>query len=152
MKKRIDKNLLIEHLLSMLQRQIDSYRTEISSIRSAIAEESKSSAGDKFETSRAMMQQELDKISRSLSLTEMNRVKLSAIDLEGPTDSIGLGSLVNTSAGNFLLAVAMGKVLFNEDAYFVISLSSPMGQALEGKASGDKVEVNGRGVEILEIY
>lgn len=132
-----------------------SIRTRIKTLEEAlksIAEsrdnETKSSAGDKYETGRAMMQIEEAKNNTQLAQAQEVMHELMRIDLDGQSSSIGLGSLVKTNGGTYFLAIGLGKVHWEGQLYFCISVNSPIGQLLLHKKAGDTVVFNGRKIQI----
>ena len=95
-------------------------------------EETKSSAGDKYETGRAMAQLEIEK--NGVQLAEALRLKqtLEQIQPDLETKTVRVGSLVITSQGNFYIAISAGQFIIDDKVYFVISPASPIGQKLLG--------------------
>lgn len=65
--------------------------------------------GDKYETSREMVQQEINNLQ--IQLTEIIRVKNSLKSISvNPHQNAGLGSLVETDKGLFYIAVSLGMI------------------------------------------
>ena len=85
----------------MLEQKIKIAQESISCIQEARNNETKSSAGDKYETSRAMMQAELDK--QGLLLQELRQQKADILKIKKTKSSekIDFGSWVETNQGNF---------------------------------------------------
>ena len=129
MKQEICKSALI-----MLEQKIKIAQESISCIQEARNNETKSSAGDKYETSRAMMQAELDKQNILLQQFIQQKNVFLKIQKTKPSEKIDFGSWVETNQGNYLIAIGIGKV---REA-FVISLASPLGMVLKGQRIGDK--------------
>jgi len=113
--------------------------------------DSKSSAGDKHETSRAMMQLEYEKISFQLQKAEYEKKLLQEIDLKKKSQSIIKGSLVETDKGLFFLSVAIGGVVVGKQSIIVLSMQSPLGQKLNGLKVNDVAEINGLSYRIIRI-
>lgn len=111
-------------------------------------EETKSSAGDKYETGRAMIFLEKEKISIRLSESLKKQQTLDQIKLEKVSETVQMGSLVRTDKAIFFIATALGNI--SEDCY-VISPVSPLGKALTGKKTGDSAQFNKTTYKILEI-
>ena len=108
----------------------------------ATANESKSSAGDKHETSRAMAQLEQEKIGGQLiEMTKLHAI-LQRIDPTFVSDSIQLGSLVETSSGWFYLSVGIGILNSSGNTLFCITPNAPVGKLLVGKKVQDSIEFN----------
>lgn len=99
--------------------------------------ESKSTAGDKYETGRAMMQ--IEQQQNEIQLNKLNTLKaqLQQINITSVSKKIILGNIVKTNKGYFLLAIPFGKIAFKENEIHVISLASPLGQKMLHKQNGD---------------
>ena len=99
-------------------------------IQEAANSESKSSAGDKYETGREMALLESEKID--VQLTEANKQMgiLKKINSELETKTIAMGSLIETNNGTFYMAVGLGKIELKKQSIFVISPFSPIGKML----------------------
>ena len=106
----------------MLEQKIKIAQESVSCIHEARNNETKSSAGDKYETSREMMQAELDKQSLLLQQFMQQKNVFLKIQKTKLSEKIDFGSWVETNQGNYLIAVGIGKV---REA-FVISLASPL--------------------------
>ena len=117
------------------------------------AGETKSSAGDKFETSREMMQQQRDQLQAQLAVAKEHRLKIELAQRATTSQSIGLGSEVLLADGRrYLIATGVGKVPLPEGgSFWVISAESPLGRALIGKVAGAGLAVSGRTVEIVKV-
>ena len=131
----------------MLEQKIKVAKESVSCIQEARNNETKSSAGDKYETSRVMMQAELDKQSLLLQQFIQQKNVFLKIQKTKPSEKIDFGSWVETNQGNYLIAVGVGKV---RDA-FVISLASPLGIALKGQKRGDKISFQNKEYKIRII-
>ena len=129
------KEEVCQSVLIMLEQKIKVAKESVSCIQEARNNETKSSAGDKYETSREMMQAELDKQSLLLQQFIHQKNVFLKIQKTKPSEKIDFGSWVETNQGNYLIAVGIGKV---REA-FVISLASPLGMALKGQKRGDKI-------------
>ncbi len=117
----------------------------------ATANESKSSAGDKHETSRAMAQLEQEKIGGQLiEMTKLHAI-LQRIDPTFVSDSIQLGSLVETSSGWFYLSVGIGILNSGGNTLFCITPNAPVGKLLVGKKVQDSIEFNGNPTRIIQL-
>lgn len=113
----------------------------INSNQKALSSETKSSAGDKHETGRAMLQLEMEKASLQLKgIHEMKSV-LAKMNLE-KSDNAKLGSIIITNNTYYFLAVSAGKIKIENQVYYAISPSSPIGSLLLGKKAGDSFIFN----------
>ncbi len=124
---------------------------EIAQLREALAGETKSSAGDEYETGRAMLQLDLEKLgARQEHIRAMGQI-LKRIPKEGGKGQIVLGSLVRTSVGGFYLSISAGSYTSCGTVIQCVSMETPIVRALLGKTIGDTVNVNGRDITVLEV-
>lgn len=131
---------LIKKLHERLDAQIDTSQSAINSAKESKNNETKSSAGDKFETGRAMMQIEQEKNELQLSKTFQLKNLLQQVDIEKEFETVGFGSLVLTNRGKYFIAIGVGKIDVEGEVYFVISMDSPVGKLLLGKKVGEKCQ------------
>lgn len=146
MKKELHQACLLE-----LQTRIDRIRLAVEEIQAAANEETKSSAGDKYETSRAMMQQEKDKMANQLAINISWKNHLVLLNPTETKEMVGIGSLVVTQEGKYYLSIPLGKLKLAGQTYFAISLASPIGKALLNKKAGDEIVFQGRKISILQV-
>lgn len=105
--------------------------------------ENKSSAGDKHETSKAMMQLEREKLGTQLKEAEMQLAEFEKIDFNKTFQKIEQGSLVQTDKGYFFIAGSVGRLLLDTQTVFVISSQSPLASAMMNHKEKDTVNFNG---------
>lgn len=119
-----DKNTLLAQLRTTLESRKIGLETALAAAKESRDNDTKSSAGDKFETGRAMMQQEMDKLEQQLHKLQQQLHQLQQIDVQAQPTIIGQGSLVQTDKGFYLLAIAYGKLEFDQKTIYVISTAS----------------------------
>ncbi len=146
------KHRLLAHCQQYVNQRLDTVTRAMEEIRQALDEETKSTAGDKHETGRAMMQLEQEKLSTQMAEVQQLQKVLNRIKLEDLPPGIGEGSLVLTSQGNYFLAISAGKVEMEGKLFYLISLASPIGLALTGKKVGELVSFWQQGIGILEVH
>ena len=106
----MDKKSIIDRLNEIVLERINESVTEINSINDSKANETKSSAGDKYETGMAMLQMEEQKANVQLAKAKELQKTLSMIDPTEKQDSAQLGSLVETSNGNYFISIGLGQI------------------------------------------
>ena len=142
---------LHQHCFDWAQEKLEIAQKALNSAREATHTESKSTAGDKHETGRAMMQLEQEKAhGRLAEASKLLRI-LDSINPNETSEVVGSGSLVQTSQGFFYLAIGLGRAEVEGKSYFVISPLAPIGQAMMGKRAGEQLSFNGRHQEILAV-
>jgi transcription elongation GreA/GreB family factor len=137
------KLALHNHCTELANSKVDALEQELNATREATTTESKSSAGDKHETGRAMMHLEQEKLHKQLAEAQTIVAELERIDGKAVHTQIGLGTLVKTDKATFLLAAGLGKVDFEGITYFVVSTKAPIAAQFLGKSAGEKVNMNG---------
>lgn len=147
----MNKEHLYQLCLSFIEQRIQTAETALTQAREASNDDTKSSAGDKYETSREMMQQDIDRNKRLLIDAEENRKVLETIGQAGSSDSIRGGSLVYTNQGIFYISISAGQLQLDGKTVFAISAASPIGKLMLGKKSKDSFSFNGKNYAIDEI-
>jgi len=123
----------------------------IKAARDSSTEDTKSSAGDKYETGRAMMQLDIDRQTLQLGEAQKLRTFLERMKPENSSETVQNGSLAFTNQGVFYLAISIGQVDLDNQKYFVISSASPIGAKLMQQKVGAKFSFNGKSYEIKAI-
>tara|TARA_Y100000739_G_C20487067_1_gene408656 strand:- start:183 stop:635 length:453 start_codon:yes stop_codon:yes gene_type:complete len=117
----------IKKLEKALEMQIESLKTT-----------SESTAGDKHNTSRAMMHIEEDKLKLQLAKLYELKLLMNKIIPFKKNNNITIGSLVETNKGLLYIAIPLGKIKIRNLELMIISLVSPIGRALKGKQENDQ--------------
>jgi len=131
--------------------RISRIQKDIDGIQESLGSETKSSAGDKHETGRAMLQLEREKLGQQLQEAEKMAIILSRISITYKAKTIVLGSWVKTSKADYFLAVSAGEYSGGNESIFCISGGTPIGQLLLGKSIGDVVDFNGEKIRVKQI-
>lgn len=145
------KKALFESCNQLVNERVQMAEDGLKQAQAAANNETKSSAGDKYETGRAMMHLEKEKLSIQLSEAIKMRKALLLINPAKASIKGELGSIVKTSTANYYLAISAGALHVGAETYFAISPVSPIGQLLIGKEEGDKIEFGGKQSEIIAI-
>ena len=131
------KTKLFTYCQNYVSQRIATAQEALASVKEAGNDETKSTSGDKHETGRAMMQGEADRYQIQLQKARELEAELQRINPEQKSVTVENGSLVQTAAGSFYLAIGIGKITVDGNDYFVLSPASPLGLALKGKKAGD---------------
>jgi hypothetical protein len=123
----------------------------IKEAQQASKEDTKSSAGDKYETGRAMMQQETDRNLAQLNEANKLKVALTLVTINASSQTVENGSVVITNNGNFYLAISAGTLLVDGEPYFAISPASPIGLKMKGLKAGDGFSLNGKDYTVEKL-
>ena len=113
--------------------------------------EGKSTAGDKYDTARAMSHRERDMYAKQLAESLHLKKILDGIDISKSSSTIESGSLVETSVGNYFISAGLGQITLEENIVYALSPLSPIGKLLLRKCKGNSVEFNGKEIAILNV-
>jgi transcription elongation GreA/GreB family factor len=143
---------LREKCISLIQSRMNGLQASMSNAQSAANEETKSSAGDKYETSRAMGQLEKDMFARQLSQTASEMAAAMSVDCSSICDSIQPGAIVICSSVKIFIFTGIGKLEFENESLIIISPNAPLAQLLFTKTLGDKIVFNQKEIQLLAVY
>ena len=129
----------------------DSINKTISDIEYSLKDESKSTSGDKHHTGRAMLQIEREKAGNQLREIEKVMYQLSKANISFASETIRLGSIIETNQATFFMSISVGKLETNNLIYLGVAPNSPIGMCLLGKTKGDQFNFNKKVYKILEI-
>ncbi len=124
---------IFDKIIEQLEASIIVAKQSLQNTIEARNNESKSTAGDKYETGRAMMQIEQQQNEIQLNKLSTLKAQLQQINITTKHEKVSLGSLVQTNNGNFFLAIPFGEITQNNKSYHIISLASPLGKQLFDK-------------------
>jgi transcription elongation GreA/GreB family factor len=148
----MDKQLVYTALFNELNSRLVRLNNLLMEAMQSTSGETKSSAGDKHETSRAMAHLEQEKIGRQLYEMKKLREIALRIDPLKKSNTIELGSLLETTKGWFYLSVGIGSLEINEITVFCMTPSAPLGKLLLGKKPEDTFTWQEDILEILAVY
>ncbi|TKG94696.1 3-oxoacyl-ACP synthase [Puteibacter caeruleilacunae] len=146
------KQQLFDKIIRMLNERIASIQGVIKAAIESRDNETKSSVGDKYETGRTLMQQEIEKNRALLNKTERLINELNQINLNTKFEEVKFGSFVETNQGNYFISSALGKIDVEGESCFCISLMSPIGNVLSNKKAGETVSFQNREIKIIQVY
>lgn len=142
---------LLKQCRGFVNKRLKTVEEIIKSNQKALSSETKSSAGDKHETGRAMLQLEMEKAGQQLAGIVVMKTILSKIDISKTTKKAHLGSVIYTTSANYFLSISAGKLVIDDVIFFAISVSSPIGKQLLGKKVNDDFTFNGKKITILKL-
>ncbi|KKO91657.1 hypothetical protein AAW12_09450 [Sphingobacterium sp. Ag1] len=148
------KGEVLNIALKRTRDRITMIESALETARDSSNDDTKSSAGDKYETSREMIQQDINRYQKQL--VEANKDLQQVVNIESiiddATDVARVGSLVQTNVALYLIATSIGAVKIRDSNIFVISPASPIGQLLIGKKIGNSFVFNNVNQKVIAIY
>ena len=143
---------LLAKCFEYVAQRVDTSKQAMKYAQDSANTEEKSSAGDKYETGRAMAQIERDKAAHQLEEALKLKSIVSQINPEFINSKVNLGSLVITESVRFYIAISVGKITIDGRDYLIVAVASPIGQLLLNLKVGDQFTFNKQLHVIEEIY
>jgi transcription elongation GreA/GreB family factor len=147
---------LYQLCLDFIDNRIKTIRNAMQETQASADEETKSSAGDKYETGLSMMQLDMEKQAEQLNEALRTRTALEQVklvdEMNGSNGTIRPGNAVETNNGNFYIAISAGQLKTNGQAYFAVSPATPIGGKLMGLKTGDSFDFNGKNYTVSKIH
>ena len=151
--QKIDfKKALKTRCIEILEQRIDASYNSMQNAQAAANEEEKSSAGDKYETGRAMNHLEKDMHARQLAANKSDLAKLLSINCEQVYKTVAPGCFVKCIDTSFFIAAGLGKISIENETVFLLSHLAPVAKMLQDKKPGDTILFNGKELTIEELY
>jgi len=146
------KYRLLQYCKTVIQERIATAQLAMNNAQQASNSEEKSSAGDKYETARAMGHIEKDMYARQLEANKIELAALAGIAIDRTGNSIDTGTLVDCGDSKFFIAAGLGKIIFEEEHVFVLSPAAPLAKLFLGKRKGDKLLFNKKEITVKDFY
>lgn len=148
----MNKEAVLGAMESLLEQQLNEVEQQLNSIAESKAQETKSSAGDKFETARALMQREEEKLNGQYLRIRHQFDQLKVFRQQNNhSDRVQVGRLVICDQASFFIGLPVGKIAVGPDFVFAVSTDAPLGKLLIGKCIGDSVQLGNSNYSILGI-
>lgn len=145
------KPILYMQCMEYVMQRIETAKQALSNAQESANAEEKSSAGDKYETGRAMAHLEREKALEQLNEAIKLKSALEKVNQTNASDRVGLGSIVFTNTCNFYLAISAGKLSAHGLEFVALAPVSPLGTILVGRKKGEQFIFNKQSLVIAEI-
>lgn len=148
----LPKQQLYNQCTALIQKKRLQIEGSIALLQASLSSESKSTAGDKHETGRAMIQLEREKLGNQLKQLELQEAVLRKIQTDKNSNLVVLGSYVETGNMHYYLSISLGEIMLENKKVYAISSQSPIGALLLGKKEGESIVFNGKTSVIKAIH
>lgn len=145
------KSILKKKCMEYVDARIGRFNATMHELEEALKPESRSCMGDKYETSRAMLHLEFEKLTGQVEQFNSLRRTVSLIDPQSQTELVGFGSVVKTNVANYFISIPAGEITANHEKFYAVGINSPVAIALLGKKSGEEFIVNGKNGKIISV-
>jgi hypothetical protein len=146
------KNSLKRWGLDLIGQRMAAARAAMEQAQEAANSEEKSSAGDKYETGRAMGHLQKDMHARQLAESAKELATLHAVQTEPLCHEGRAGALVQADGLAFFISAGLGKQSFDGQTILFLSPQAPLGKMLEKKKPGDKIRFNQKDLVIRDVF
>ena len=136
---------------AFIAQRVEAARTAMQAAQESSSSETKSSAGDKYETGREMANAERDRNAAHMQQAQQLQAELARISPDAPCDTVRPGALVTTSLGRFYISISAGKLALDGTEIFAVSAAAPVAVALKGRRAGEEAAFNGKLVRVLAV-
>ena len=137
----LNKSDVLDELIKQLTEKSFELKDSLSSAIESRNSDTKSSAGDKFETSREMAQIEISKIEKEIVKTQQLITDLTS----------KASQFIITDKGAFLISIPFGKLMVNSSEVFCISNSAPITNQLVNTEISASFKYRGVAYNVLDI-
>lgn len=145
------KQQLYNQCQKFVNNRLQTIQKSILEIQESLTKETKSSAGDKHETGRAMLQLEREKVGKQFQEVEKMQKTLRKIDYSKTSNLVHIGSIVYTTQANYFIAISAGKIELNNEEFYAISPNTSIGKLLISKSLGDQIVFRDQKFKIEKI-
>jgi len=146
------KDLLFNHCENHINTKLKNYLKIDQELFKSLNEETKSSAGDKHETTRAMIQIEREKNSKRIKEIENLKKQLIIIkSVQSDNSKVSPGSIILTSTNNYFISISSEIYSSDTSKFYCVSINTPIAKAYLGKMIGDIVTFNNIDSKIEKI-
>lgn len=146
------KQALKQAGLAIIEQRITAARSLMDDAQQAANGEEKSSAGDKYETSRAMGHLQKDMHARQLAEQAKELAALHVVNVDQLYDTVTTGAVIECEKATFFVAAGLGKVTIGDKAVFFLSPQAPLAQQIQHKKAGDHFVFNTLRTIIADLY
>jgi hypothetical protein len=145
------KKKLHQYCIEIIQQRINATLQTMQNAQAAANSEEKSSAGDKYETGRAMSHLEKDMHARQLAANQHELAALLGVDTNSMITSVTTGSIIVCNECNFFIAAGLGKILFENQTVYLLSPNAPLAKSVLTKVAGNTISFNNKEMVIKEV-
>lgn len=138
--------------LDVIGLRVETAQAAMQQAQDSANNQEKSSAGDKYETSRAMGQSDRDMNARQLAEAQKDLTFLNTIDPTIIYQTAATGSVIDLAGNTFFIAIGLGAVKAGDKTVMVISHKSPLFELLKNKKAGDLVLFQNKEQKLESVF
>ena len=147
------RDIILKHLLDHVDKDLTEAKARMASLKESLGAESKSSAGDKHETGRAMIHLEQERVQDTVGrLEHMRGILIQRAAQDKDIQRVSPGAVVETTGPWVLVGVPLGKVQLPDALVLCVGAEAPLAQQWHGAQPGDQVALGPQKLTIQAIH
>jgi hypothetical protein len=146
------KQALKDACIEILHERIGHIEQAMLEARESANSEEKSSAGDKYETSRAMGHLAQEMQSKQLEDAKQELDSINRLNTTGINTFVSIGAVVICGDFIFYISLGLGSTEIYGHKVTLLSPKAPIATLLYQKKKGDAFVFNGKTIEILDVF
>jgi hypothetical protein len=146
------KRQLVEACEAYVDAKLGNVQQVIRELEAALKLETKCSMGDKYETERAMLHLEFEKVAGQAEGFKKLKRTLKDVPLQNTGPAAGFGSVVKTTVANYFIAIPAGEISAGNEKFYAVGVGAPIAQIFTGNTAGSSVKFNGREIQMEEVF
>ena len=105
-----------------------------------------------YDSYKSQLLRKRDVFAKQYEQAKTERKLLERIDIEKVCNSVGFGAVVVTDDQKFIICISLGKITFNNETIYGISLKVPLYKVMEGLEKSSSFEFNEKKYQIKDIF
>jgi hypothetical protein len=158
--KKVFKQQLKESVLEILRKRIATSEHAMQLAQESANSDDKSSAGDKYETSRSMGQRDSDMHAGQLRQAQQEMLLVTSLQTDQLHEQAGMGTVVVCKDFIFFIALGLGSIELpvrngsssTNQKIILLSAQAPLAAGLKSKKKGDSFLMAAKKVEITDLF
>jgi transcription elongation GreA/GreB family factor len=150
--KIIFKEKIKTACIQLVEQRLNAVQAAMDAAQESANGEGKSSAGDKYETSRAMGQLDRDMNAKQLEEAKKELEFIKSINVATEFNVVTIGAVVICSNFIFFVSAGLGIVMVDDKKVVLLSPIAPIAKLLNGQKLGAKITFNGNDIYILDVF
>jgi transcription elongation GreA/GreB family factor len=146
------KNKLKSCGIALIQERVVAARLAMDEAQKAANSEEKSSAGDKYETGRAMGHLQKEMHTAQLAAAVQDMALMQAIPVDMLYRECVPGAVLQAGGLTYFISLGLGKQTIDGHTVLFLSPQAPLAKLLSGLGPGDTLSFNQRNILIEEVY
>ena len=144
------KSKLLEECKKIQLKAVDNLR--------AVIDEAQQSANeygapkDRYDSFRMQLLRKKDMYSQQIEKSLLELQTLEKIDVNKKMLKVDFGALVITNNQKIFISVGLGKIIIDSETFYAVSPMVPLSKLLKGRQKGETVTLNGKNIEIIEVF